>query len=107
MSEQWKHTNIPSHLRRADTITVEGKISFPLDFNLRVIMERQNTDQETRILLENMLLKANIGFRSWKTKSNPESKYVRFKVGVHIKNEDTMKRLYRDLDREPNVKAAI
>lgn len=107
MSEDGKYTHIPPNFPRAEKITVEGRVEYPVRFQLRVIMERKNTDQETRLLLENMLLKANIGFRSWKTKSNPESKYVRFQVGVHIKSEDMMQRLYRDLDREPMVKAAI
>ncbi len=84
-----------------------AKINFPITFNLKVIMERTESDDATRILLENLLLRMNILFTAWETKGNPESRYVRFSVTVTLHSRDEMNLLYQELEREPTVRAAI
>jgi putative lipoic acid-binding regulatory protein len=84
-----------------------GGINYPLSFQLRVIMRLEESTDKTRIHLENLLLKANVGFSSWNTRETSGGKYIRFAVKVTIKNREMMQRLYQDLDKDPAVKAAI
>ncbi|MFP4385354.1 MAG: DUF493 family protein [Spirochaetia bacterium] len=82
-------------------------IRFPLDFKLRVIMQNDEDLDNARIHLENILLRADVGFTSCGYKESAEGKYIRFAMDVTVKNRETMNRLYQDLNEDPAVKAAI
>lgn len=82
-------------------------VKFPLDFKLRVIMQGNDDADNARIRLENLLLRANVGFSGCNTKISSGGKYIRFAVDVTVKNRETMARLYQDLEKDPEVKAAI
>jgi putative lipoic acid-binding regulatory protein len=70
-------------------------------------MPKTQPERDSRIVLENLLLKLNIKAREWDTKRKPGGKYVRYSVAVSLETKEKMEFLYEELRKEPLVKAAI
>lgn len=86
----------------------DGKLKFPVSFELRVIMENTSSDEANMEALEAVIEELSIPHKEWgESRKSKEGKYTSYSLPVMIKNHDTLKALYAGLNSVPGVKHAI
>lgn len=83
------------------------KINFPVNYDLKIIIQANKRHEDNRAMFEQVLVKLNITFLNWRHKDSGKGKYTSYTVHVRIPDETTMKSLYEELRTIPGVKMAI
>lgn len=97
--------------------TQKPKMDFPVNFDLKVIMEMKNKPGESAeppvILEENrkaivcILNGLNIRHFEWRTRFSSERNYVSFSVNVTLESQEKMDRLYEEMKKIPSIRFAV
>ena len=83
------------------------QIEFPVDFDLKVIMDMKVSMEQNRARLAGMLDRLGIGHRGWNHKYSSGGKFVSFTIHVDIDSRETMDSLYVSMKEEPSIRFAV
>ena len=96
---------------------MKPKIDFPVNIDLKIIMEMTNKPGENaeppEILEENrktilrILDGLSIEHQEWRTRFSSERKYVSFSVSVILESQEKMDRLYEEMKKVPSIRFAV
>ncbi|MCH5150849.1 MAG: DUF493 domain-containing protein [Spirochaetales bacterium] len=86
---------------------VDNKLKFPVSYEMRVIMETIENDEINIKAIQTVLEQLRIPHRNWNHRRSSEAKYTSYSVTVMVRNHDTLKNLYTELNKIPGVKHAI
>lgn len=83
------------------------QVKYPVQFDLKVIMDNQLPEEENRQKVTQVLEKNHIPFSSWRSKLSSNNTYISLTVNIRIENRTILKSLYDDLKSIPEVKYAV
>lgn len=86
---------------------IDSKLKFPVSYELRVIMETQEKDEQNIEAIRMVLEKIRIPHKDWGMRKSGEGTYTSYSVKVMVKDHSTLKLLYQELNSVPGVKHAI
>lgn len=86
---------------------VDNKLKFPVSYEMRVIMETVENDETNIKAIQTVLDNLRIPHRDWDHRRSSEAKYTSYSVKVMVRNHNTLKELYAELNKIPGVKHAI
>ena len=83
------------------------EVNFPTTFNLKVIMETNETIGANERLLMNTLAASGVTFMSMDSKSSSRGKYVSYTIHITVGSREAFDTMYEKLTELPGVKTAI
>lgn len=99
------------HVPQADDLPpepgAEGRIDFPVTFDLKVIMNMAGTLEDNRSRLQGILDALGIPFAEWRTRFSSNRNYVSFSVTITLSDRALMDRLYGELKKDAAVRFAF
>jgi putative lipoic acid-binding regulatory protein len=88
-------------------LNTSEKLKFPVQFDLKVIMESPDDHQNHIDKLENILNSLSIAFHNWRYKPSEKGTYTSYTVNVYVITQKKLKDLFAELKTIPEVKMAI
>lgn len=85
-------------------LTRDKKVEFPVQFDLKIIVERVLPDPENQRIFANLLTLHNIPHRNWRHRISGKSTYISFTVTVTVDTREKFQALYREISAVPGVK---
>ncbi len=85
----------------------DEKIRYPINFDLKVIMDKKKTDEENIASLEGLLKKSNIPYSDFRKKQSSKGTYTSYTVNITMNSQDILEKFYADLKIIPGVIYAI
>ena len=82
-------------------------VNYPVDFDLKVIIETIIDEDKSQENLEKLLSKLEVPFSNWRRRPSSAGKYISFTVSVGINSQELLDNLYADLKNIPGVKFAL
>ena len=86
---------------------MKPKIDFPVNFDLKVIMEMKVPLEENRQALVCIFESLCIQHFEWRTRFSSERNYVSFSVNVLLESQEKMDRLYEEMKKLPQIRFAV
>ena len=83
------------------------KVKYPVNFDLKVIMENNQTDEENIASLEKLLTSSKIPYSNFRKKQSSKGKYTSYTVGVTMESQQILEKFYIDLKEIPGVVYAV
>ncbi|MBU2650587.1 MAG: DUF493 domain-containing protein [Bacteroidetes bacterium] len=85
----------------------EEKVNYPVNYDLKVIMDTANPDQTNKEKIIQVLETLNIPYNDWRTKNSSKGNYISFTVNITISSKSILEGLYKGLKAVPEIKYAI
>lgn len=85
----------------------DPKVKFPVNFDLKVIMENTRQEDISKSILQGLLEGLNIPHSNWFTKFSSHARYISLSVNITLDCQNQMDLLYQALKAEPSVRVAI
>ncbi len=85
----------------------QKEITYPVSFDLKVIMGVKNSQEIQIETIEKVLTSLNIPFKNWRHKQSAKGNFISHTVNVHIANQTLMHNLYTQLKTVPDIKMAL
>lgn len=83
------------------------RIEFPVDFDLKVILDATMPDTEHTSNITKILNDLQIPHSQWRKKFSLRARYISFTIGVRLSSYAQMQSLYLGLREVPGVKYAL
>lgn len=83
------------------------KIRFPVDFDLKVILDATISDEEHKANITRVLADLYIPHFKWKLKFSEKARFISITIRIHLVSYEQMQSLYTRLREIPGVKYAI
>jgi putative lipoic acid-binding regulatory protein len=83
------------------------QLSFPVTFELKVIMDATIPDKVNTTNIEGLLNKMNIPKKGLRNRLSEKGRYMSYTYEVTIIDHATLKELYKELKTLPGIKMAI
>lgn len=83
------------------------EIEFPVDYELKVIMDATIPDEENKESVKRILDELNISQTTWTSRLSKEGKYISYSIMVKIVSKEVFEKLYKQLTSLPSVKWAL
>lgn len=87
--------------------TLKPKFDFPVNFDLKVVMEMKFSLEENRQTLVCILDSLEIRHFEWRTRFSAERNYVSFSVNITLENQEKMDRLYEEMKKVSHIRFAV
>jgi len=85
----------------------EEKVNYPVNYDLKVIMDTANPDQMNKEKIIQVLETLNIPYDGWRTKNSSKGNYISFTVNITVNSKTILEDLYKGLKAVPEIKYAI
>jgi len=92
---------------RACNLFGRQKVNYPVNFDLKAIIESKIRPEDSIANMETLFRKFNIPFAGWRTKPSSAGKYISYTVSVEIRSHELLEQLYRELKKVPGLKFAL
>ena len=83
------------------------KVNYPVEFDLKVIMDNKQSDEENIKSLEDLLTSSDIPYTDFRKKQSSKGKYTSYTVGVTMGSQQILEKFYADLKEIPGVVYAV
>lgn len=90
-----------------ENIFENEELQFPVSYDLKVFMDATIPDDKNKNEVASRLYHLEIPFSHWAKRLSSKGKYVCFTVSVTVNDDDTFKKLYRELRSIPGLRLAI
>lgn len=84
-----------------------SKVSYPVVFDLKVIVDNQNALEDSKAHLLTVLSQNGVPSGNFRSRESSGGKYISITVEVVMNSEETMKKVYIDLNTLPGIKLAL
>lgn len=90
-----------------ENIIRNEKINFPVDFDLKVILDATISDEEHKANITKILAELYIPHFKWKMKFSEKARFISITIRVHLSSHEQMQSLYSKLREVPGMKYAL
>lgn len=101
MNKHW------ANLRPKDNSFNGEKVNFPVQFELKIIIESVNSTEHNIGLITGILQSFSIPYENISTQPSKTGKYISFTAKITVDNDRIFNNLYRELTSIPHLKMAI
>lgn len=85
----------------------DEEIQFPIDYNIKIIMDATISDEENAKVLKDVFNKLEIPNKNWKNRLSKNGSYISFTVELHLKDKKQFNQLYDELKKNKSIKWAV
>lgn len=89
-----------------DLVNKKAKLKFPLSFDLKVVMEAGD-DEENKSLIKGVFENLKIPYFEWDVKESSQGNYRRYSARITLITKKRMDELYSVLSKTPKVKVVL
>ena len=82
-------------------------IEFPVEYTLKIIMEKNRSEQDDRKDLEIIFIRLKIPFSQWRSRQSGKGRYISYSVVINLDSKVMMDSLYQDIQTLPGIKYAL
>lgn len=83
------------------------KIQFPIDYNIKIIMDATISDKDNTRVLKNIFEKLEIPDKNWKNRLSRNGSYISFTIELYLKDKKQFNQLYDELKKNKSIKWAV
>jgi len=95
------------HLQNVPGGNGNSKVSYPVVFDLKVIVDSQQTVEQSKAHLMTVLSQNGVPSGNFRSRESSGGKYISLTLEVVMNSEETMKKVYFDLNTLPGIKLAL
>lgn len=88
-------------------INQDEKINFPVQYDLKVIMDSSKSDDEHQTAIKSVLDLLHISHTNWRNKKSGKGNYTSYSISIYVLSQDELTLLYNKLKDVPGIKMAI
>ncbi len=89
-----------------DLVNKKSKLKFPLSFDLKVVMEAGD-DEDNKSLIKGVFEDLKIPYFEWDVRESSQGNYRRYSVKITLISKKRMEELYSVLSKTPKVKVVL
>jgi putative lipoic acid-binding regulatory protein len=95
------------HLQNVPGGKGNAKVSYPVVFDLKVIVDSQQPVEQSKAHLMTVLSQNGVPSGNFRLRESSGGKYISLTLEVVMNSEETMKKVYIDLNTLPGIKLAL
>lgn len=88
-------------------ISQNEKINFPVQYDLKVIMDASKDDKSHQSAISAVLDQLKISHTNWRNKKSGKGSYTSFTVSIYVLSQEDLTLLYQKLQNVSGIKMAI
>lgn len=85
----------------------KNRLIFPQIMDIKVIVDNQHPEQQSRAHLKTLLSQLEIPNTNWRSRKSTGGNYISYTVKITLNSETTMKKMYADLKTLPGIRMAL